>query len=64
MKTTEQSHSTLVDPLRDGELASLYGVLDEVGASYPLLTYAAGADGTADEETPLDPVIFEGLVRP
>ena len=52
---------------RDGELASLHGVIDEVGASYPLLVHLPDADPEPEEfeqESSLDPLIFEGLVRP
>ena len=67
MKPTPQAQATPTDLQRDAELASLYGVLDEVGASYPLLTYVADApdeEAAYDEETALDPLIFAGLVTP
>jgi hypothetical protein len=45
-------------------IEDLYAVLDEVGASYPLLSYVADSDEQFDEETALDPAIFGGLVHP
>lgn len=54
------------DP-RDAELANLQGVIEEVGASYPLLVYLPDADQQPEEfdaQTSLDPLIFNGLVRP
>ncbi|MEK6278435.1 MAG: hypothetical protein AABM29_10540 [Actinomycetota bacterium] len=64
METAAQAQAAPADPQEDAELASLYGVLDEVGASYPLLVYVADAadePATYDEETALDPLIFEGF---
>jgi hypothetical protein len=45
-------------------IPELYAVLDEVGASYPLLSYVADRDEEFDEETAFDPAIFGGLVHP
>jgi hypothetical protein len=45
-------------------IPDLYAVLDEIGASYPLLGYVADNEEEFEEETALDPAIFGGLVRP
>jgi hypothetical protein len=42
----------------------LDALIAEVGASYPLLGYVLQPDEPYDEDTPLDPVIFAGLLRP
>jgi hypothetical protein len=47
---------------RDAELATLYGGIDEVGAPYPLLV-EPWEDGTWEEDSELDPLIFAGLLR-
>lgn len=50
------------EALRDGELATLYGGLDEVGAPYPLLVQP-WKDEPWDEPSELDAQIFAGLLR-
>jgi hypothetical protein len=50
------------EALRDGELASLYGGIDETEASYPLLVQP-WEDQAWDEDSDLDPLIFAGLLR-
>jgi hypothetical protein len=50
------------ETLRDGELASLYGGIDETGAAYPLLV-SAWEDEAWDEDSALDPQILAGLLR-
>jgi hypothetical protein len=48
--------------LRDGELASLYGGIDDSDAPYPLLV--GPWEGEAwDEDSDLDPQILAGLLR-
>jgi hypothetical protein len=64
MEADRRTDGVQPDPERDAELASLHGVLDEVGTTYPLLAYIADSEQADDEETPLDPLIFEGLIRP
>jgi hypothetical protein len=45
-------------------IPDLYAVLDEIGASYPLLAYVADDEEEFEEQTAFDPAIFGGLVRP
>jgi hypothetical protein len=45
-------------------LADLADLVDELGASYPLLAYTLQREERFDEETALDPVILAGLVHP
>jgi hypothetical protein len=64
MEAARRTEAMQPDPERDAELASLHGVLDEVGTTYPLLAHVADPEDDEDTETALDPLIFEGLVRP
>ena len=48
----------------DPSIEDLYAVLDEVGASSPLLSYVADAEEEFDEGEALDPAILAGLVHP
>jgi hypothetical protein len=52
------------DPAPYAGIPELYAVLDEIGASYPLLGYVADGDEEFDEGTAFDPAIFGGLVHP
>jgi hypothetical protein len=48
--------------LREGELASLYGGIDQSDAPYPLLVGPWEGD-VWDEDSDLDPQILAGLLR-
>jgi hypothetical protein len=45
-------------------LPDLVDLVEEFGASYPLLGYLVAADERYDEPTALDPVIYAGLLSP
>jgi hypothetical protein len=45
-------------------LPDLTDLVDELGASYPLLGYLVQTDEEFEERTALDPVIFAGLLHP
>lgn len=45
-------------------LVDLVDLIDEFGASYPLLAYALAPEERFEEATALDPVILAGLVQP
>jgi hypothetical protein len=45
-------------------LPDLADLVNELGASYPLLAYLVQPDERFDERTALDPVILAGLVHP
>ena len=62
MEAATHEHEIEVEMQRDAELATLYGGADEVGAPYPLLV-EPWEDETWEEDSELDPLIFEGLLR-
>jgi hypothetical protein len=45
-------------------LPDLVDLVEEFGASYPLLGYLVADDEAFDEPTALDPVIYAGLLSP
>jgi hypothetical protein len=45
-------------------LPDLAGLVEEIGASFPLLGYLVVPDEEFDEPAALDPVIFAGLLHP
>ncbi len=45
-------------------LADLDALIEEVGASYPLLAHVVDVEQGYDDPTALDPVILAGLVSP